>query len=522
MHRLSVSKRIILAISFMGIVVFVGANMGYWGVRYTISQGKRISQQIKEQSHFLSQAINLSRSAEVRFKIQVQEWKNVLIRGRDPAAYDKHWDGFKKESDAMERCLTDLKTLYSDSQKDTATVVKCLEEHQKLNRQYYAAIRSFNGQDLTSTATVDKQVQGIDRPAAEALDALVSQALKYDADVTQAEENTFDHRMTWLLGLFVVGSAFGIGLGLLCALWVSRALARELAALAQTLEENSSQVSLCASQVAAASQTLAEGANEQAASLEETSSTLEQMSSMAKTNTAHAGQAKALADAARLAGDAGAEDLKTMVTAMDTLKAASRDIAKIIKTIDEIAFQTNILALNAAVEAARAGEAGLGFAVVASEVRTLAQRSAQAARETAAKIAATIASTEQGVQVSGQVAESLRNIVDRIRQADDLISEVAEASSEQSQGVEQVNAAVNKMDKVTQSNAASAEESASGAEELSAQAVTLKNVVGQLLILVGGRRALATESGRLTEPPAPRLPAEAKGAPRAKAKTVRF
>jgi methyl-accepting chemotaxis protein len=165
---------------------------------------------------------------------------------------------------------------------------------------------------------------------------------------------------------------------------------------------------------------------------------------------------------------------------MEAIKVSSDDIAKIIKTIDEIAFQTNILALNAAVEAARAGEAGMGFAVVADEVRNLAQRSAQAAKETAGKIEGAITKTGQGVEISSKVAQTLNEIVTKARQVDELVAEVASASREQTEGITQINTAVGQMDKVTQSNAANAEESAAAAEELNAQAEVMKQSVAEL------------------------------------------
>ena len=178
--------------------------------------------------------------------------------------------------------------------------------------------------------------------------------------------------------------------------------------------------------------------------------------------------------------------MKDMIQAMDAIKASSDDVAKIIKTIDEIAFQTNILALNAAVEAARAGEAGMGFAVVADEVRNLAQRSAQAAKETAAKIEAAIDKTHLGVEVSAKVVQSLNEIVAKVRIVDELVAEVAGASSEQSQGISQINIAVGEMDKITQSGAATAEEAAAAASEMTAQAESMKHAVDGLLKLVGG------------------------------------
>jgi hemerythrin-like metal-binding protein len=262
-------------------------------------------------------------------------------------------------------------------------------------------------------------------------------------------------------------------------------LNRALKRLSSALNDGAEQVNSAASQVSSASQTLAEGASEQAASLEETGSSLQEMASMTKRNAENAAKANDLAREARAAADKGAADMQTMNQAMAAIKASSDDIAKIIKTIDEIAFQTNILALNAAVEAARAGEAGMGFAVVANEVRNLAQRSAAAARETAAKIEGAISKTAQGVDISGKVAATLNEIVTKARQVDELASEVAGASREQTQGITQINAAVAQMDKVTQSNAASAEQSAAAAEQLHAQSQTMKESVRELLELVG-------------------------------------
>lgn len=260
-----------------------------------------------------------------------------------------------------------------------------------------------------------------------------------------------------------------------------------LNSLGARLGEGAEQVSSASSQVAAASQTLAEGASQQAASLEETSASLEEMTSMVKRNADSAQQAKELSTQTRAAAETGLSDMQTMQQSIDAIRASSAEVGKIIKGIEEIAFQTNILALNAAVEAARAGEAGAGFAVVADEVRNLAQRSALAARETAAKIEDSVSKSNQGVQVSTKVAESLNQIAAKARGVDDLVGEIAAASKEQAQGIAQVNIAVTQLDKVTQSNAASAEESASASEELKAQAAAQKETLSELTSLVRGR-----------------------------------
>ena len=287
--------------------------------------------------------------------------------------------------------------------------------------------------------------------------------------------------------LFILSIAFAVLVaGIVIATVMTTGLNKMLRQLAASLSDGSNQVAGAAGQVSSSSQSLAEGASEQAASLEETSSSLEELSSMTRRNSENAQKANELAKQSRTAADKGVGDMQSMNAAMEAIKNSSDDIAKIIKTIDEIAFQTNILALNAAVEAARAGEAGMGFAVVADEVRNLAQRSAQAAKETAAKIEGAISKTGQGVEISRKVGETLNEIVTKARQVDELAAEVASASREQTQGITQINLAVGQMDKVTQSNAANAEESAAAAEELNAQAAVMQQSVGELMALVGG------------------------------------
>ncbi len=305
----------------------------------------------------------------------------------------------------------------------------------------------------------------------------------------------------------------GIALGIVFAWLITRSVTSRITDVAGRLAAESDKAAVSAVHVAEASQSMAGGATQQASSLEETSASLHEMASMTSRNSENAQNAKALANQARTTADAGAAEMEQMKSAMGAIKGSSLEISKIIKTIDEIAFQTNILALNAAVEAARAGEAGLGFAVVAEEVRNLAQRSAQAAKETAEKISMSTEKSEQGVRISEKMAGNLSAIVEKTRQLDERIAEIAQSSQEQSEGINQVNAAVANMDKITQSNAALSQQSAAASEELKSQATQVRLAVTELLRMA---RADADEveaaAAPIVSPAKPKLSAATRAA----------
>ena len=283
----------------------------------------------------------------------------------------------------------------------------------------------------------------------------------------------------------LVGLLVAVVLGVFLAVFMVRSITGPINKVINGMQAGSEQVSSAAGQVSASSQQLAEGASEQASSLEETAASLEMMSAGSKQSAENSRQANTHSQQVKGNAERGQQAMQGLNEAMEKIKNSSDETAKIIKTIDEIAFQTNLLALNAAVEAARAGDAGKGFAVVAEEVRNLAQRSAEAAKGTADLIDGAKANSDLGVQATAEVSTILEEVVGGIIEVSDLISEVSNNVEEQARSVGEINNAVAQMDTVTQSNAAGAEESASAAEEMSAQASEMRTLVQELVQIVG-------------------------------------
>jgi methyl-accepting chemotaxis protein len=266
------------------------------------------------------------------------------------------------------------------------------------------------------------------------------------------------------------------------------------------------QVASAAAQIGQGSQALAQGASEQASSLEEVGSSLQEMASMTRQNAANSKEARGMAEQAKNGADKGLESMTQLSDAMEKIKASADATAKIVKTIDEIAFQTNLLALNAAVEAARAGDAGKGFAVVAEEVRNLAMRSAEAAKNTANMIEESVQNAEAGVELNQKVFGQLQEINGQANKVGEVMGEIAVGSEQQSQGIDQVTSAVEQMNQLTQQNAANSEESASAAEELSSQSEELRTMVAAFKITSqqaqkgwGGGRTTRPQGGNTFE-----------------------
>jgi methyl-accepting chemotaxis protein len=430
----------------------------------------------------------------IEFKTEVQEWKNILLRGANPADL-KHYTESLHERGANVRAKAGELSATAAMPEVRQMLRQFAQMHETLDATYEKALLVLAASGGRAVQQGDRMVRGQDRPLTALLDQTID-TLSENAKATVAAQDAAARRIGPLAlgGVSVIFSLLAV-FGWL----ILRGLVGVLRHATAQLSEGSWQVASASRQVASSSQALAQGASEQAASLEEISATLEEIAAMTHRNSDNSTSARAMM--AETAGqvERSHEALSEMVKSMDGIKSSSEKVARINKTIDEIAFQTNILALNAAVEAARAGEAGMGFAVVANEVRTLAQRAAAAARDTETLIEEALANSRRGAQTLDQVSEAIRGITASAAKVRHLVDEVNEASKQQTEGVSQVSTAVTKISMVTQSTAASAEQSAAASEEMNSQAESLREIVRDVRVVVEGADTAAHAAAKRPE-----------------------
>lgn len=380
-------------------------------------------------------------------------------------AFDESFDSKLEQLKAVTRLKADLDRI---------------EEARKAGYTYADALRELLQINLL-VSSIDKELKEHGESALKAAE----ETARAGVDGTRKLAQESDESLMTASNTMIIGLVSAVILGLILAVFIIRSITRPVIAAVKTISESNVQVVSASDQISSSAQSLAEGASTQASSVEEVSATIEESTSINNQNADNAHEADSLAKDANHAATVGNEKVKQLMSAMEKITESSERIAKIIKTIDEIAFQTNLLALNAAVEAARAGEHGLGFAVVADEVKNLAQRSANAAKETAGIIEEAIDEIRVGNQIAQDTDKAFSEILEKAEKSSALIGEIALSIKEQAEGMNQVASAMGQIDQVTQLNASSSEEAAAAAEELNAQASAMMDNVRSIADIVG-------------------------------------
>jgi methyl-accepting chemotaxis protein len=501
--NVSIRTRLAALLAFMNALLFVASGYAWYAIARLNDQ---LAGTILLQTQ-IEATSDLARRSQLDFKKQVQEWKDLLVRGQDRELFDKHMKGFTERSAAVNQDLVSLNTQAVAIGMASHFADKAIAEHDELDRKYLEAIKSYRAGDATSAIEADKAVRGMDRAPTDHIDELVRAVSNRGEELgAQTARDAAAEKRFLVLGLALlafVAAAVSTIVGTLTILAITRRLQRatefartvaagnlgaridagrqdelgqlllsmrdmndSLAGIVDRVRQAAEMVTTASSQIAAGNVDLSSRTEEQASSLEETAASIEEMTATVNQNAQNAAQASGVAVSAAEIALRGGAAVDQVVTMMENIQASSRKIADIIGVIDSIAFQTNILALNAAVEAARAGEQGRGFAVVAGEVRNLAQRSAEAAKEIKSLITDSVGRVDTGAKLADGAGKTMTELVSSVNQVSRIIGEIAAATKEQSAGIAQVNVAVADLDKATQQNASLVEESTAASESL--------------------------------------------------------
>lgn len=432
-----------------------------------------------------SVAVNLLDRDLAKKEIDIKDWvekvklfSNSSYSDKLEAETDEHKCAFGKwfygkECKNIETQLSDLSPLFGE-----------IEETHRLLHTSAIDINSANSKEEAKKIFVKQTM-----PSSDKIQRLIENIRQTANQNVITDEAMLSLAISTKRYILLAGCAAMI-IGVFLAWLNARGIKNILERVSAKLSSMAEQVASASGQVSSTNRFIAEGVSEQAANIEGTSSSLEEISSMTQQNSDNIEHVNRLMSDTNHVMEDTNHSFVDLTKSMNDISLASEETAKIIKTIDEIAFQTNLLALNAAVEAARAGEAGAGFAVVADEVRNLAMRAAEAAKNTASLIEGTVNKIKHGSEIVIKTNEAFTKMSDGAKKAGKLMEEIAVASREQAQGIEHVNKTVAKMDKIVQQNAAGAEESTSSAEEMNAKAEQMKEFADYLMVLVSGKNAL--------------------------------